>query len=491
MKQLFEEGGMTDDGMDVEPVTGNEIPPGSLAEEVRDDIPAQLSQGEYVVPADVVRFFGVRFFEDLRREAKQGLSQMDADGRIGGTPVDSNGIPMEGDDDALTPEEEAALMEALGATGMAQGGMAMPNFQQPMSNPYENQTMLYQPPQARGNTTGMNEGGFLSQTFTGFESRRYINPETKEERVIQFLDGRPLGSIPAGFVPWTAELAAQPVETPEVETPEGMGGSDRDNRDEEPQGGSDGSSYQSWAENNYDAITSDPLAFGRQALQGNIGELGKGALQVGAALNPTLGLVGGIAMQASNIRNIAAANAALELAKAQGLDTTELEKDIAKAVGGLPDRLQKMYEGGKIATGKNYLEALSGLTGERIVTNRTPQGTATALDKGVQYELTGVSDKSDDPTMDRGDGPAYSSSTAVGSTAPSTSRRPQPNPNRSSGGSSTRTNTGGGSARTTTTSAPRTETYEEKMKRGGGFQKGGLVTKPAKKTKKPNKGLAG
>ena len=31
---------------DVDPVSGNEVPPGSLPEEVRDDIPAMLSEGE-------------------------------------------------------------------------------------------------------------------------------------------------------------------------------------------------------------------------------------------------------------------------------------------------------------------------------------------------------------------------------------------------------------------------------------------------------------
>ena len=45
-----------------DPVSGNEIPPGSLAREVRDDIPAQLSDGEYVVPADVVQYYGVIVF---------------------------------------------------------------------------------------------------------------------------------------------------------------------------------------------------------------------------------------------------------------------------------------------------------------------------------------------------------------------------------------------------------------------------------------------
>jgi hypothetical protein len=85
---LFEEGGMKDDGLTRDPVSGNEIPPGSLAKEVRDDIPAQLSDGEYVVPADVVQYYGVKFFEDLRAEAKRGLAQMEATGRIGGEPIE-------------------------------------------------------------------------------------------------------------------------------------------------------------------------------------------------------------------------------------------------------------------------------------------------------------------------------------------------------------------------------------------------------------------
>ena len=87
MELFQEEGGLKDDGMNKDPVSGNEVPSGSLAEEVRDDIPAQLSEGEYVVPADVVRFFGVKFFEDLRMQAKRGLAQMEKDGRIGGEPV--------------------------------------------------------------------------------------------------------------------------------------------------------------------------------------------------------------------------------------------------------------------------------------------------------------------------------------------------------------------------------------------------------------------
>ena len=117
MAFMFEEGGIADDGMNVDPVSGNEIPPGSLAKEVRDDVPAQLSEGEYVVPADVVRYYGVKFFEDLRSEAKSGLMDMQANGRIGGEPTP---MDTEDEDNALTPEELAAVQQL---TSMYRGGV--------------------------------------------------------------------------------------------------------------------------------------------------------------------------------------------------------------------------------------------------------------------------------------------------------------------------------------------------------------------------------
>ena len=136
MEMLFDEGGIADDGMRRDPVSGNEIPPGSLAEEVRDDIPAQLSEGEYVVPADVVRFFGVKYFEDLRAEAKMGLSNMEANGRIGGEPVGPSGM----EENPLTPEEMAVLEQM----GMAAGGFVPEQ----------------EPPQAVGNSVqGFAPGG--------------------------------------------------------------------------------------------------------------------------------------------------------------------------------------------------------------------------------------------------------------------------------------------------------------------------------------------
>jgi len=75
--ELFEEGG------EVDPVSGNDVPLGSTEKEVRDDQPAMLSEGEMVVPADVVRYFGVEHFMKLRDEAKMGYKKMEAMGQFG------------------------------------------------------------------------------------------------------------------------------------------------------------------------------------------------------------------------------------------------------------------------------------------------------------------------------------------------------------------------------------------------------------------------
>ena len=108
-----------------DPVSGNDVPAGSLPEEVRDDIPAQLSEGEYVVPADVVRYYGVKFFEDLRMDAKRGFAEMDADGRIGGEPLDEMEIVEPEDDLPFDISELKTVEAAEGAfiTGYQEGGV--------------------------------------------------------------------------------------------------------------------------------------------------------------------------------------------------------------------------------------------------------------------------------------------------------------------------------------------------------------------------------
>ena len=143
----------------VDPVSGNEVPPGSLPEEVRDDIDARLSEGEYVVPADVVRFFGVKYFEDLRTEAKLGLSGMESDGRIGGEPmaVDPSGMPPEGMD--ISEEDIAALEQAL-TTGVANGGLM-----DKMATAAKNDPLINSRMNAGGLIVGFAEGGAASSLY--------------------------------------------------------------------------------------------------------------------------------------------------------------------------------------------------------------------------------------------------------------------------------------------------------------------------------------
>ena len=74
--EMFEDGGLKDEGGMTDEVSGNDVPSGSTREEVRDDIPAQLSEGEFVFPADVVRYIGLEKLMQLRQEAKQGLNKI-------------------------------------------------------------------------------------------------------------------------------------------------------------------------------------------------------------------------------------------------------------------------------------------------------------------------------------------------------------------------------------------------------------------------------
>tara|TARA_R110000751_G_scaffold13832_2_gene45881 strand:+ start:5445 stop:7184 length:1740 start_codon:yes stop_codon:yes gene_type:complete len=138
-----------------DPVSGNNVPPGSMPEEVRDDIDARLSEGEYVVPADVVRYFGVRVFEDMRKEAKIGLAQMDADGRIGGKPPTEQ--PM--GNEAISDDEVELLESMLSSQGLAAGGLAKGGMLDKLINAATTDPMV----NSRLQAAGMAVGGVVGQ----------------------------------------------------------------------------------------------------------------------------------------------------------------------------------------------------------------------------------------------------------------------------------------------------------------------------------------
>jgi len=162
-------------GQEIDPVSGNEVPLGSEPEEVRDDIDAKLSEGEYVVPADVVKYYGVKFFEDLRTQAKIGFSQMEANGRIGGEPVVEE-LPFDVSE------------------------LQMQDDQEPMMN-------------KGGYMSGYADGGSVN---SGFEVREYVDANGNII-YIQFMNGQQLTQVPDGYSP-KGEATAATATTPQVNT---------------------------------------------------------------------------------------------------------------------------------------------------------------------------------------------------------------------------------------------------------------------------------
>lgn len=469
MNKIMQEGGMADDGMTHEPATGNEIPPGSLASEVRDDIDVKLSEGEYVVPADVLRYYGVRFFEDLRAQAKQGMAEMDSQGRIGGTPVTEEGVPVENAEEALTPEEEQMLMEALGAgdTGMAEGGAVFDRTQFSSGN--------YTMPQLEN---------------TGMTTKKYINPQTKEVRELNFIGTTPVGAVPEGFVPWTQELADAPVEpnkpvvsVPSItqnNRPEGAGAKAPSTPSTTTGAGdkeAGGGAYAGWAKDNYEAISKDPYGFGMNALAG-----------VDKTPSSTLGKIadrltggGGVFGDMGTMGAISDAQAALSrVTDAKQREALQAAIDKASASINSP-LLGITTDAGLTATGKNKAKAISwfeSLTKPKTTT--APKTTATTPTKsglGTSSTSRGVSYTSD--ANSKGE---FSQRTATGSTAPTTSPRPQSRPASLAGG--VKSGSGGGQSKGSTGSSSAGSRTESRR------AKGGLVTKEQSKAKKSDKGLA-
>ena len=137
MNKLFAEGGVLQQGGTVDPVSGNEVPPGAMAEEVRDDIPAQLSEGEFVIPADVVRYIGLEKLMMMRDKAKAGLKRMNEIGQMGNADEVPDGEALHGgdeemDDDTFSSEIDSIMSEDEGGNdrNYAVGGYVVPENQQ-------------------------------------------------------------------------------------------------------------------------------------------------------------------------------------------------------------------------------------------------------------------------------------------------------------------------------------------------------------------------
>jgi hypothetical protein len=249
--ELFDEGGLMQEGGSVDEESGNNVPVGSLKEEVRDDITAQLSEGEFVMPADVVRFHGLDKMMALRDEAKMGLQRMDDMGQMGNSEeaVIPEGIPFGMDD--LELEDEPVEMQ-VGGFIQPQTGMqyttpsTMVNYAQMPTPTFQPQQPVYGQGVAGGyqptfmGGTGQPQPTYEVPTFDSLMPKyvTYINPQTKAEiQVPVDASGNPLIPIPAGFEPKkdvpSATQPTPPPTTPAV-APVTQQGRDDPSDDQDP-----------------------------------------------------------------------------------------------------------------------------------------------------------------------------------------------------------------------------------------------------------------
>jgi len=192
--ELFQKGGLEDDGGTKDPVSGNDVPIGSSKKEVRDDIPAQLSEGEFVFPADVVRYLGLDFLMQLRQKAKMGLKKMEAMGQMGNSDEATlpDDIPFNEGDLSIViaagekpkDDKDKKEMNEGGIVNMQEGGSTRPRF---FNAPVDTDTQQ-QEQQATFS-------GLLGKTpYKYDELRKYVSPDGMI-RYIPFKDGEPLYPI--------------------------------------------------------------------------------------------------------------------------------------------------------------------------------------------------------------------------------------------------------------------------------------------------------
>ena len=167
--EMFDLGGLKDEGGTKDPVSGNDVPTGSLKEEVRDDIDAKLSPGEFVFPADVTRFLGLRFLMKLRDEAKAGLQRMEDMGQMGNS------------DEAVLDEDvpfEPSDLIIVGGTMTDE----------------------------KDDDKKMNVGGVVESTNEALFQKRYFDPDNPSDtRLIAVFNDVPVTPIPQGFIEDTPE----------------------------------------------------------------------------------------------------------------------------------------------------------------------------------------------------------------------------------------------------------------------------------------------
>ena len=147
-----------------DPVSGNEIPPGGVAKDVRDDVPIMASENEYIIPANVVRFLGLDKLEKLVSKAKEELSKMEDAGRMGGEAPEEGELPFDPAELAMVDDEDLQALPDQTPQQFAEGGLV--------------------------------GGGNVDPEFTGIKEFKNSNGDIM---YIPYMYGEPQQEVPSGY----------------------------------------------------------------------------------------------------------------------------------------------------------------------------------------------------------------------------------------------------------------------------------------------------
>ena len=186
--KLFKDGGLKDEGGMIDEVSGNEVPIGGTKKGVRDDIAVNISEGEFVMPADVVRYHGLDKMMQIRQEAKMGLKQMEAMGQMGNS------------DEATIPDDMPFGMADLIVVGAGDEPMEFANGG-------------FVPSYAPGGTVKLTDNaskyeGYRNAPATSFQELMgdayaevvmYINA-AGDMLAVPYINGSPVYPIPDGYI---------------------------------------------------------------------------------------------------------------------------------------------------------------------------------------------------------------------------------------------------------------------------------------------------
>ena len=199
---------LKDEGGEKDNVSGNDVPLGGDKEGVRDDQEANISVGEIVVPADVVRYHGVEKFMALRDEAKMGYKKMEAMGQLGNSeeavlPDDTifnpGGAPfsivdmevVDSDDDEVDAADGALIMAANGAVAAPTG-----NVSQVQTDPLTGQPIITTAEQEIAQESGELATGVTGQTAQNLQQQPVVAASPVTQAAVPAAQQSTQGTLP-------------------------------------------------------------------------------------------------------------------------------------------------------------------------------------------------------------------------------------------------------------------------------------------------------